>query len=116
MPRVSKALRDDKRHEHLAVLDTSHRDVEARAAGRSQVFREYRQGALFKNDKKEKPSHPDYPGDATIRAIQFETVCDPLAAKDHLQQPGISRRLIAVWHGQSLSWRRPRSTRHQGTP
>jgi hypothetical protein len=29
------------------------------------------QGALFKNDKKEKPSHPDYRGDCTIRGRKF---------------------------------------------
>jgi hypothetical protein len=28
-------------------------------------------GALFKNDKKEKPSHPDYRGDATIKGRKF---------------------------------------------
>ena len=28
-------------------------------------------GALFKNDKKEKPSHPDYQGDCTIRGRKF---------------------------------------------
>ena len=28
-------------------------------------------GALFKNDKKEKPSHPDYKGDATIDGQKF---------------------------------------------
>jgi hypothetical protein len=28
-------------------------------------------GALFKNDKKEKPSHPDYRGDCTIRGRKF---------------------------------------------
>ena len=28
-------------------------------------------GALFKNDKKEKPSHPDYKGDATIKGRKF---------------------------------------------
>jgi hypothetical protein len=28
-------------------------------------------GALFKNDKKEKPSHPDYRGDATIHGRKF---------------------------------------------
>ena len=28
-------------------------------------------GALFKNDKKEKPSHPDYRGDCTINGRKF---------------------------------------------
>jgi hypothetical protein len=28
-------------------------------------------GALFKNDKKEKPSHPDYRGDCTIKGRKF---------------------------------------------
>jgi hypothetical protein len=28
-------------------------------------------GALFKDDKKEKPSHPDYKGDATIKGRKF---------------------------------------------
>jgi hypothetical protein len=28
-------------------------------------------GALFKNDKKEKPSHPDYRGDITIEGRKF---------------------------------------------
>lgn len=28
-------------------------------------------GALFKNDKKEKPSHPDYRGDITIDGRKF---------------------------------------------
>jgi Protein of unknown function (DUF1194) len=28
-------------------------------------------GALFKNDKKEKPSHPDYRGDAMIKGRKF---------------------------------------------
>ena len=28
-------------------------------------------GALFKNDKKEKPSHPDYKGDVTIHGKKF---------------------------------------------
>ena len=28
-------------------------------------------GALFKNDKKEKPSHPDYRGDCTIDGRKF---------------------------------------------
>jgi hypothetical protein len=28
-------------------------------------------GALFKNDKKEKPSHPDYRGDCTIEGRKF---------------------------------------------
>jgi hypothetical protein len=28
-------------------------------------------GALFKNDQKEKPSHPDYKGDVTIRGHEF---------------------------------------------
>jgi hypothetical protein len=28
-------------------------------------------GALFKNDRKEKPSHPDYRGDATIHGRKF---------------------------------------------
>ena len=28
-------------------------------------------GALFKNDKKEKPSHPDYKGDVTIKGRKF---------------------------------------------
>jgi hypothetical protein len=28
-------------------------------------------GALFRNDRKEKPSHPDYRGDCTIRGKKF---------------------------------------------
>lgn len=28
-------------------------------------------GALFKNDRKEKPSHPDYKGDVTINGRKF---------------------------------------------
>jgi hypothetical protein len=28
-------------------------------------------GALFKNDKKEKPTHPDYKGEATIKGKRF---------------------------------------------
>jgi hypothetical protein len=28
-------------------------------------------GALFKNDRKEKPSHPDYRGDCTIKGRKF---------------------------------------------
>ena len=28
-------------------------------------------GALFKNDKKEKPSHPDYKGEALIEGRKF---------------------------------------------
>jgi hypothetical protein len=28
-------------------------------------------GALFKNDKKEKPAHPDYRGDCTIHGKKF---------------------------------------------
>jgi hypothetical protein len=28
-------------------------------------------GALFKNDRKEKPSHPDYRGDCTIEGMKF---------------------------------------------
>ena len=28
-------------------------------------------GALFKNDRKEKPGHPDYRGDATINGKKF---------------------------------------------
>jgi hypothetical protein len=28
-------------------------------------------GALFKNDKKEKPSHPDYRGDCTVKGRKF---------------------------------------------
>jgi hypothetical protein len=34
-------------------------------------IRRCRNGALFKNDKKEKPSHPDYRGDATIKGRKF---------------------------------------------
>jgi hypothetical protein len=29
------------------------------------------QGALFKNDRKEKPAHPDYRGDLKVEGISF---------------------------------------------
>lgn len=29
-------------------------------------------GALFKNDRKEKPSHPDYRGDLRVEGIDFK--------------------------------------------
>jgi hypothetical protein len=30
------------------------------------------QGALFKNDRKEKPAHPDYRGDLRVEGIDFK--------------------------------------------
>jgi uncharacterized protein (DUF736 family) len=30
------------------------------------------QGALFKNDRKEKPAHPDYRGDLQVEGINFK--------------------------------------------
>jgi hypothetical protein len=60
-----------RKHRQLVAFESARQSNHEKVNAMTDRPEDAGRGALFKNDQKEKPSHPDYKGDITIKGRKF---------------------------------------------